>query len=563
MTTSTVTIVGDVSDLIGNDYDPSRTKVWVQHNTDKVVTDSGPIRLGAATKAVSADGTFSFANVVASTSLVENLQATLWVDWPNTAGPERTRRQVSFGPYDLTGLSGTVDIRTLEETQALDPVASSALLSEMQDLRDEQVAISGIDSTDTAVAYAVQHGAITPGVLSASTVATATPVALAAAGGGGKVGFLGNSIWHGGGNNTATRHDNSPPMHAMLNSDGRWELVVNAGVDGNNSAQLLARVPDIIAAGCNVCVIDEPGANDLAQSVPLATQRAHLASIHAALSAAGIQLVLSTTSPENNNIGTAQQTNAMIKDYAALHNLAVADVWPVLAANNGAWKTGYNDTGGADPTHPDEPARALYGPVIDTALRQVIPSGERVRLVQSTADPLDILEGAGMFLGAQNGALQGFGAQPWNHNEGEEANGIATYSVVDGVAPVRGKWQRCDFNNSVHGHTLLVEKPTTAGPGFAVGETLLFSGRFKSNGFPAAFASVEFINLGGGTISALYAFRAVAARLAGSDGVFAIRGTVPAGTVKTRTILSYSDDAVTAGYCQFAQIGLFNTSRSV
>lgn len=151
MTTSTVTLVGDVSDLIGNDYDPSRTKVWVQHNTDKVVTDSGPIRLGAATQNVGSDGTFSFANVVASTSLVENLQATLWVDWPNTAGPERTRRQVSLGPYDLTGLSGTVDIRTLEATQALDPVASSALLSEMQDLRDQVQDISQIAVPDDVI----------------------------------------------------------------------------------------------------------------------------------------------------------------------------------------------------------------------------------------------------------------------------------------------------------------------------------------------------------------------------------------------------------------------------
>lgn len=190
MTTSTVTLVGDVSDLIGNDYDPSRTKVWVQHNTDKVVTDSGPIRLGAATKAVASDGTFSFANVVASTSLVENLQATLWVDWPNTAGPERTRRQVSFGPYDLTGLSGTVDIRTLEATQALDPVASSAVLSQAQGYRDDAEAardaaqalvLSDLGTTDGQTRALVQNPASQTAVaLSASFGRRQTTIVVAA-----------------------------------------------------------------------------------------------------------------------------------------------------------------------------------------------------------------------------------------------------------------------------------------------------------------------------------------------------------------------------------------------
>lgn len=117
MTTTTVTLTGDISDAIGQDYDPRRTKVYVRHNTNKIVTDEGPIRLGGATVTIGTDGTFEIPDVVAATDLVENLQATVYVDYADTT----TRRRVveKFGPYDLSEETGTVDIRDLEAVQAL------------------------------------------------------------------------------------------------------------------------------------------------------------------------------------------------------------------------------------------------------------------------------------------------------------------------------------------------------------------------------------------------------------------------------------------------------------
>lgn len=168
MTTTLVTLTGDVTDAIGSDFDPRRTKAYVKHNTDKIVTDSGPIHLGGGTVNVEADGTFTLPNVVAATSLVTNLQATVYVDYADPA--TRQRATATFGPYDLSAQTGTVDIRTLESVQALDASAASVLMSEMQALRDETAAIAGLPSEAAAQAYNIEHDATVRAALSASFV---------------------------------------------------------------------------------------------------------------------------------------------------------------------------------------------------------------------------------------------------------------------------------------------------------------------------------------------------------------------------------------------------------
>lgn len=177
MTTTLVTLTGDVTDAIGTDFDARRTKAYVRHNTAKIVTHGDePIHLGGGTVNVGSDGTFTLPNVVAATSLVENLQATVYIDYADPA--TRQRATATFGPYDLSAETGTVDIRDLEAVQALDPSFASDFMAQAQELLAAQITISGIDDTDAAVAALIEDaliGPLTRAALSASIARGVAP----------------------------------------------------------------------------------------------------------------------------------------------------------------------------------------------------------------------------------------------------------------------------------------------------------------------------------------------------------------------------------------------------
>ncbi len=177
MATNTVTLTGNVRDIIDAEFDPRRAKVFIQHNTPFVADpDEGVIRLGSASVSPAADGSFSLPDVIASVDTVENLQATVWVDYPDAL--TRKHKRQSFGPYDLSGESGSVDLTELEETQHLDASYVSVTMAAMQALLDAQIDISGISTSDGVVEALVKNtggaGPLTSAALSASYVGRST-----------------------------------------------------------------------------------------------------------------------------------------------------------------------------------------------------------------------------------------------------------------------------------------------------------------------------------------------------------------------------------------------------
>lgn len=126
MAISTVTLTGDIANLIGGDFDARRTKVWLEANTDFVVDeDNQQIRLGTATATVGADGTFTFADLIASDSTDVNptdFQYRLWVDYAQAS--DRTRAQQTFGWWSITD---DADVSELIEEQFLEPTWQSNL----------------------------------------------------------------------------------------------------------------------------------------------------------------------------------------------------------------------------------------------------------------------------------------------------------------------------------------------------------------------------------------------------------------------------------------------------
>lgn len=168
MSTTLITLTGNVSDALGVDFNPQQTKVRITYNTDIVGTDDG-YRLGTAYVQPDENGDWELADVVAETSAVDNLQVTVVYDYVDRV--ERKHRTPMVGTYDLTGLTGTVELSTLDATQYAPGERTSTILAEMQALKDAQVAISGIDDTDSAVAALIEDdmvGPLTTAALSAS-----------------------------------------------------------------------------------------------------------------------------------------------------------------------------------------------------------------------------------------------------------------------------------------------------------------------------------------------------------------------------------------------------------
>jgi lysophospholipase L1-like esterase len=87
--------------------------------------------------------------------------------------------------------------------------------------------------------------------------------------------------------------------------------VVNAGVGGNTSAQLLARIPDILALYPDRVIV-LIGVNDSKQSIPSATTLSNIASIVSALLAANVAVILGTATPYKNGLSWSEGNQALL-----------------------------------------------------------------------------------------------------------------------------------------------------------------------------------------------------------------------------------------------------------
>lgn len=165
-------------------------------------------------------------------------------------------------------------------------------------------------------------------------------------------------------------------LQAMMN--GRLIQIRNAGVAGNTSTQMLARIQtDVIAYAPGWCFLMGP-VNDILNSVPLATSQINVRAMYAACSAAGIKFATGTISAWTSiNTGTLRAAHAAynrwIRAWCAENGIPCADEVPATAAaatslplSNTTYDTNHYSDYGASLA-----ARAWYA-----ALDPVIPANQ-------------------------------------------------------------------------------------------------------------------------------------------------------------------------------------------
>lgn len=314
-------------------------------------------------------------------------------------------------------------------------------------------------------------------------------------------------------------------------SGQKVRIMRNAGVSGNTSTQMLARIQDdVIVYNPDLCILEAITPNDPAQSISVATSKANIIAMLDALKAAGIRTIVCTGPPNDTTARRDQmnQISAWLSQYAASRGLPVWDIYTsivdpadgtYLAANTG------------DGTHPN----ALGQAALVTSLLTRIPSGiDTVPLLSPAKSDTSNLITNGVFIGDSN--ADGL-ADNWT------LAGTLTEKSISSVSGGSGNWQQITCN----GTFAYIEQ--TISTGWAVGDVLALSGRWSQDTGTSVGA---YMAMTGGS----YSPRALSSRTdIVSDRTFYIEAPVAPGTTTLKVQLTVN---TTAGAARFAQLTLRN-----
>ncbi len=283
---------------------------------------------------------------------------------------------------------------------------------------------------------------------------------------------------------------------------------IMAGVAGNTSAQVLARMDTILALNPEAVVV-LVGTNDAGGSVSLATTAANIVSIIAKAKAAGCPVVLCTPPPRGAGATTALKlaTEAIIQ-WVRLnaHTLGceLADVAQAVAdSTTGTLLTANN----ADDVHMTNRGHQVAGGVIAKAMQRAAARSGAYGFLTGIVPGL-LLGTAGASpdpLQSRATALSGQWYE-WTGGSGT----APTYSMVtdtSGFLPA-GRWMQMDFNATVGGVRRIALELTT---GFSPGDRVALCAHMQvedvtgtwRDDVAAGNATFEFTAINGGTVVAV------------------------------------------------------------
>lgn len=149
--------------------------------------------------------------------------------------------------------------------------------------------------------------------------------------------------------------------------------VYNSGIDGNTTAQLLARFEEDVAAVQPECCLILGGANDIFRDVPAPVTKANLAQLYDDCTDAGITPVACTLIPVKPGLlvgdpavadplnSSIDALNVWIRTYCAARDIAVIEFNTVIRADPATYLQ-------EDGIHPSEAGHDAMGRSIDLAL---------------------------------------------------------------------------------------------------------------------------------------------------------------------------------------------------
>lgn len=306
-----------------------------------------------------------------------------------------------------------------------------------------------------------------------------------------------------------------------------FPLANNFGVSGDRLDQILARVPNVMASGAEICFV-LGGTNDLVQGTAFATMQANMLSILSQLLAAGVQPIVIPILPRD--VGSGGFTSAMLRVQGRFNNwlrelgygrsdvLLAAGLpthkYPIIVDPTQYIQNAADANGNTlanmliDGLHPATTGAYWVGKAISDVLKVIIPP--RPTILTAVGDIYDATNNpAGNLLftsSANDGLLAGTGgtmtagtnltisgsvATDWNARRSSGGSGVATMTLskenprTDG--PNSGERQRVQVSTTSGGSTqesfaLFYSRAIDAS--FAIGDTVYAEAAYSLNADP-------------------------------------------------------------------------------
>lgn len=195
-----------------------------------------------------------------------------------------------------------------------------------------------------------------------------------------------------------------------IRSNQKVTYLRNAGVSGNTTTQMLARLgTDVIAYSPSICIIGGP-TNDHSQGIPELTTRSNFEAMYNALSEAGIKVVVRNCWP-NDTAGSSppwntvalrraaiQRHNSWLQEWAGSKGIPVLDVYtPTVDPATG----GFRSAIAGDGTHPTEQG---HDDAVTSIINNLPPVfNGSVQLASAINEDHNLLVGKnGVFIGDSN-----------------------------------------------------------------------------------------------------------------------------------------------------------------
>jgi lysophospholipase L1-like esterase len=340
---------------------------------------------------------------------------------------------------------------------------------------------------------------------------------------------------------------------ACLLSGGRMRPYINAGVAGNTTAQMLARIAADVVNAKNpkpgFCIV-LGGTNDVA-TTPTTVSLSNLAYMYDLLLGAGIEPIGATIPPRATNRDRISALNAGIRTMCHARGMHCLGFHELLTdPATGLYKAGYS----IDGVHPVAVGVRVMADAVNAALLPLFPVNTPV-LTDTASDAINMVVN-GLFMGDDdnNGVANGWAVTG--------SGGTVSLSIESDDASMVGNWQRVDWNGGARTVTQTISPGDAATlPGWAVGDVLELAGLVTTEGIEIGGASGPQVRVyfsGVGTVeSPIFGLNADVTR-----GVFYRRFIVPPGTTGVGVnLLTNSAALLGTGTVKFARLTMINLTR--
>lgn len=270
-------------------------------------------------------------------------------------------------------------------------------------------------------------------------------------------------------------------------SVGKLVAGTNAGITGNTSAQMLARVATDVPDAASVVTVME-GSNDA--SAP-ATNPAHVANIRGCIEnllSRGKLPIIVAEPPRDSYTSTMEKYRLASLALAREYKLPYVDPWrgQFKTDGTGSWSTTYSTDG----IHPTTSGQTLGG---ETAHGQLLGTTSSVLLPTSNAPSRGLISSNALMLTDTN-------ADGTPDNWSSASSGTTATKALASAG--LGNWFSIELTGATatgagQGHYANINRAFTTG--FSAGDTLLWVGRLKTESFSNAQVKLYLVSTGGAT----------------------------------------------------------------